>query len=69
MQLGGGRIKLLGVLYAGPQHTVTGDIQIIKVPTLEKPVSIQSIPNNLGMVIKSKNLIALENMLKKISNN
>lgn len=67
MQLGGGRIKLLGVLYAGPQHTVTGDIQIIKVPTLEKPISIQSIPNNLGMVIKSKNLLAIEDVLKKIS--
>lgn len=69
MHIGTGRIKLLGILYAGPQHIVTGDIQIIKVPTIDKPVSVQSIPNNLGMVIKSKNLLVFNEILKNISAN
>lgn len=56
----GTRIKLLGVLYAGPQHSVTGEIKIVKVPTLDKPISISSIPNNLGMVIKARKLTELE---------
>lgn len=60
MVIGSSRIKLLGILYAGPQHTVTGEIRIVKVPTLDKPMSISSIPNNLGMVIKAKKLAELD---------
>src|SRR5687767_4257067 len=33
MHVGGSRIKLLGVLYAGPQHTVKGEVKIVHVPT------------------------------------
>lgn len=32
--LDGVRIKLLGILYAGPQHTVSGEIKIVVVPTI-----------------------------------
>lgn len=47
--LGGGpRIKLLGILYAGPQHTATGEIEIINVPAQQKAVAFSRIPNNLG---------------------
>lgn len=60
----GSRIKLLGVLYAGPQHTIQGDIQVVTVPTLQKPVSVAGIPNNLGIVIKAEQLNAFEGMLK-----
>lgn len=54
MQLGGNRIKLLGILYAGPQHTATGEIKIVDVPVAQKSVLISHIPNNLGIVIKSE---------------
>ncbi|QZN78510.1 serine protease [Paenibacillus sp. DR312] len=61
------RIKLLGVLYAGPQHTATGDIEIINVPTNQKPISISRIPNNLGIIIKSYLLKDFDSILRDIS--
>lgn len=59
---GATRIKLLGVLYAGPQHTVEGEIKIVTVPTQNKPVSVAAIPNNLGIIIKSERLLDFENL-------
>ncbi|MDP3089945.1 MAG: serine protease [Nitrospira sp.] len=59
----GSRIKLLGILYAGPQHTIHGDIQVVTVPTQQKPISVAAIPNNLGIVIKADQLNAFEGML------
>jgi hypothetical protein len=52
----GSRIALLGVLYAGPQHTATGEVKIIDVPTQQRSFAFSLIPNNLGIVIKSKKL-------------
>lgn len=63
-RIGTVRIKLLGVLYAGPQHTATGDIVIQNVPTAQKPVSISRIPNNLGIIIKAERLLDFEPLLK-----
>lgn len=63
MVIGPGRIKLLGILYAGPQHTVTGEIKIIPVPTVDKPIAVSTIPNNLGMIIKAKKLYELDNAI------
>jgi hypothetical protein len=57
MQLGGSRIKLLGVLYAGPQYTATGEIEIVNVPVKQQPVAKSNIPSNLGIVIKSEKLL------------
>jgi hypothetical protein len=56
----GSRVKLLGVLYAGPQHTVAGEIKIVPVPTVDKAVAVSSIPNNLGMIIKARKLSELD---------
>ena len=51
---GKGRLMLLGILYAGPQQTVTGDITIVTIPnSQQKAMSISHIPNNLGYIIKS----------------
>lgn len=61
----GNRIKFLGILYAGPQHTITGKIKIVEIPTVQKPISGITIPNNLGFVIKSKELLKFKNILKK----
>lgn len=60
----GSRIKLLGVLYAGPQHTATGEIAIQTIPTVAKPVAISRIPNNLGIIIKAERLKDFEAILQ-----
>lgn len=61
----GSRIKLLGILYAGPQHTVTGEIQIVNAPTYQYPIAVSSIPNNLGLVIKAARLHEFESILQR----
>lgn len=62
--LGGVRLKLLGVLYAGPQHTVTGDVKVVTIPTVQKPITVATIPNNLGIIIKAEQLNAFETIFK-----
>jgi hypothetical protein len=48
---GKGRLFLLGILYAGPQLTVTGEIQVVTVPNIQqKALSVSHIPNNLGYI-------------------
>lgn len=65
LRIGAGRLKLLGILYAGPQHTVEGEIKIVNVPIQNKPVAFTTIPNNLGIVIRSTALKDLESALLK----
>lgn len=60
--LGAKRIIFMGTLFAGPQHIATGEIRIIQVPTVQTPVSLSSIPNNLGVVIKSERILELEKL-------
>lgn len=62
----GSRIALLGTLYAGPQHTATGEVRVVNVPTANKPISISSIPNNIGLVIHASKLDDFEPILKKM---
>ena len=62
--MGQSRLMLMGVLYAGPQHTATGEIRIINVPTSQKTISISTIPNNLGLVIKWNRITELEELFK-----
>jgi hypothetical protein len=64
--LGQSRTKLLGILYGGPQYTVTGDVRIMQVPTADIPVSISRIPNNLGMVIKARELKPLDEIFSEL---
>lgn len=65
--IGGSRIKLLGILYAGPQHTVTGELQIVAVPTRQDVQAVSRIPNNLGVVIQSSRLRHFEEQFMRIS--
>lgn len=67
VQLGSSRVKLLGVLYAGPQHTATGELEIVTVPTQQKVVAFSRIPNNLGMVIKATRLIEFRSRFPGLS--
>lgn len=57
----GNRAMFLGVLHAGPQHTAQGQIRFANIPT-----TFTSIPNNLGLVIKSDALYAFEDILKEL---
>lgn len=56
----GKQVFFVGVLHAGPQHFVIGEIyQNGNIKTISR------IPNNLGCVVKARELKVLENMLYK----
>lgn len=56
------KLYLLGILYAGFQHTASGDVKIIEIPQIQKTIIETSIPNNLGIAIKSEKLIDFRRM-------
>lgn len=60
----GSRVSLLGTLYAGPQHTATGEVIVVNVPTGTKSMFVGGIPNNLGLVIHAKELLSFESLIK-----
>ncbi|MFD2820895.1 S1 family peptidase, partial [Paraglaciecola chathamensis] len=63
-QMGKGLFKFLGILYAGPQHTATGDI--VEVPIAQSKLQARSnIPNNLGLVVSSQKLKELIPLVDK----
>ncbi|MCL6508653.1 MAG: serine protease [Bryobacteraceae bacterium] len=66
--LGGARLKLLGILYAGPQYTADGEIAMVPVPTASKPVVLTSIPLHLGIVVKAKELMNIDGQFRKLLN-
>jgi len=66
--IGPNRVKLLGILHAGPQYTAEGQIKIINVPTTQRPVVLSSIPNNLGLVIKAAKLFDFDQILQDLMN-
>lgn len=68
MVIGSSRVKLLGVLYAGRQHTVSGEIRVAQVPTQNVSVPVSTIPNNIGMVIKVSQLEAFEKIFEQGAN-
>ncbi len=58
------RIKLLGILYGGPQYTAEGEIEIVSVPTVRRAISITEMPINLGVAIKSERLLDFQDLFK-----
>jgi hypothetical protein len=53
----------LGILFAGPRFTATGSISYANLPVVPTPVT--DIPANLGLVIKSSEILALEAHIKE----
>jgi trypsin-like peptidase len=51
------KFGLLGVLYAGPQHNIEGEIVVETIPTTVRPVPISPIPMNLGFCIKAHRIL------------
>jgi hypothetical protein len=64
MTMGAMRIKLLGILYAGPVYNAKGDIVVMNQPALAKPTAVSPIPINLGVVIKASQLAAFDTLLQ-----
>jgi hypothetical protein len=64
----GRRLKLLGILYAGPQYTAEGKLVVRDIPTALEPRAVTAIPSNLGIVIKAKTLLAFEEIFEKLAN-
>ncbi|MCD7885431.1 MAG: serine protease [Lachnospiraceae bacterium] len=60
----GNRLKLVGIIFAVAQHTVTGELKIIDVPAAKTSVAQTLIPNNLGVAIHSRKLLDFEKLLK-----
>jgi Trypsin-like peptidase domain len=69
----GSRVKFLGVLHAGPVHTVDGTIEVIDIPTRQEVLARSSIPTNLGIVLKSRLLadfdVAIDEEMRRTSPN
>lgn len=63
--IGPSRVRLLGVLYAGPIHMATG--KIVTVPIGARDIVLTGVPNNLGVVISAKALLYFEPLLHYIS--
>lgn len=59
----------LGILYAGPQETVDGEIKIETIPTSKKIYAESKHTVNLGYVIKAEIIIDLFNLVKEHKKN
>ena len=60
----GPRVALLGILFAGPQHSATGEIVVVESPIDTKPISVSLIPNNLGYAIHASRILDFETLLE-----
>lgn len=65
IMIGPSRVKLLGVLYAGPMHMATGEI--VSVPIANKDIVVTGVPNNLGIVISANALLDFEPILQYLN--
>ena len=62
----GGRIKLIGILWGGPQFDSIGEIKVLPVPTSAHPISHAKIPMNLGYCIKSTELFYFDQAFARL---
>ncbi len=58
-------VYFLGILYAGFLHKADGTIKIVEIPQTQKTFIQTSIPNNLGIVIKSEKLMEFRDLFYK----
>ena len=59
----GSRVRLIGVLYGGPQYIATGELMLMDLPNIPRPVT--QIPTNLGIAIKAQKILDFEQYFKK----
>ncbi len=65
LNIGSSRIKLLGILYAGPVLATDGSIEVVPAPTTDKIRTRTKIPINLGYVIKGNKLLDFEGVFER----
>lgn len=62
----GNILALMGILYAGPQHFIDGEITIRDIPTRKVPFFKTGIPNNLGLAIEAVRLLDFKPLIEEI---
>lgn len=62
----GNRLMFLGILYAGPQQSVTGEIVTRVIPTSAVPVPVTNVMMNLGYAVKSQRLLDFKVILERL---
>ncbi len=63
LNFGGSRVMFLGVLYAGPLTTATGQIVVTAVPTALQPIPVINMMMNLGFCIRASKIRDFEAIL------
>lgn len=64
----GSRIIFLGILYAGPQVAVNGEVEIVTIPTSQsRAITRSMVMMNLGFVIKAHKLFDFEPILEEMN--
>jgi len=58
---GASRIILLGYLFAGPQYTATGQLEVKNIPTQQTVTSNTPVMVNLGYYVKGKEILDFKN--------
>lgn len=58
------RVMFLGVLYAGPQTTATGQIIVKTVPTALQPIPVVNMMMNLGFCVRAAKVMDFEAILQ-----
>lgn len=66
--LGEERVILLGILFAGPTYTATGEIRISTIPTSQKVFTQTPIMTNLGYYIKAAEIFEFKSIIESIIN-
>lgn len=63
---GGSRVRLLGILYGGPQFSADGKVEVKTVPTAFDMSARTDIPMNLGLAIKASRLDDFQSVFDEI---
>ena len=66
LMFGGARVRLLGILYGGPEFSADGKVEIRNIPTAFDISSKTEIPMNLGYVIKASRLDDFQSVFTEI---
>lgn len=67
---GQSRVFFIGILFAGPQYSATGDIVVKTIPTSQQTVQSQTrMMVNLGYYIKAAELNEFKQLIEKIAQN
>jgi hypothetical protein len=61
--LSASRILLLGILYACPQFSAEGEVEVVEVPTSKSAWFTVKMPMHLGYYIKAEELLPLGEVL------